>query len=198
MLEHLWKTTHLSLQNFSSTSWIFTRDVAVQLQRKGVITKLQLFFVTLAVDICGGLVTCAVCFQTSNYFLKIYTDISAKNKIENLYSFEFLKFNFRVSYFTFANIRQKCLESICLMTNWIIFESTRIDSSRCRPDFTRYIPDGSPRKKCGKWYSHLNTEVITATSLIPPILNFLFEWDDRLDLIKYENETTICLSNVWS
>ena len=45
-----------------------------------------------------------------------------------------------------------------------LFESTRIDSSRCRPDFTRYIPDGSPaRKKCGRWYPHLNTGVITAT-----------------------------------
>ncbi len=45
-----------------------------------------------------------------------------------------------------------------------LFESTQIDSSRCRPDFTHYIPDGSPaRKKCGRWYPHLNTEVITAT-----------------------------------
>ena len=72
-------------------------------------------------------------FRHLTIFKKYIQILALKIKLKT-YSFEFLKFNFS------ANIRQSAYREY-------LFESTRIDSSRCRPDFTRYIHDGSPARK---------------------------------------------------
>ena len=105
LFEHLWKT-HLSLLIFSSTSWIFTRDVAVQLQRNATpLRYYQIAILFYDVDRRHLWWTRNMCcmrlyvFRHLTIFKKYIQILALKIKLKT-YSFEFLKFNFS------ANIRQ--------------------------------------------------------------------------------------------